>query len=252
MTRWLFILICVLLNCKTVLAQTHFTAVSNTGNNAIIGIPVSINPTVGGILLELNDDIAVFANGRIMPDSFCVGVTKWNQSNISITVWGDNEQTPALDGMKAGTKYHFRVWKYSTNKEYTNAKVTYAQGDSLYRANGISVLASFSGGDVHAVPTIVAEQWTAGTIPRKFMISQNYPNPFNPATTFMFGVPVDSKVKIELFNILGQLILVPVDEVRPAGYHKVTFGGLNMTSGVYFYRVTAGSFVQTKRMQLIK
>jgi hypothetical protein len=84
------------------------------------------------------------------------------------------------------------------------------------------------------------------------MLSQNYPNPFNPSTIVEFGVPVDSKVKVEVFNILGQLIAVLVDEVRNAGYYKVTFGSSNMPSGVYFYRMTAGSFVQTKKMQLIK
>ena len=84
------------------------------------------------------------------------------------------------------------------------------------------------------------------------MLSQNYPNPFNPTTTLTFGIPVDSKVKIEIYNVLGQLIAVLVDELRKAGYYKVTFGSQNIPSGVYFYRMTAGSFVQSKKMQLIK
>jgi hypothetical protein len=99
---------------------------------------------------------------------------------------------------------------------------------------------------------LIATTKIAVNIPKEFMLSQNYPNPFNPSTILEFGVPVDSKVKVEVFNILGQLIAVLVDEVRNAGYYKVTFGSSNMPSGVYFYRMSAGSFVQTKKMQLIK
>ena len=63
---------------------------------------------------------------------------------------------------------------------------------------------------------------------------------------------MDSKVKIEIYNMLGQLINVVVDEVRQAGYYKVTFGSQSMPSGVYFCLMTAGSFVHTKKMLLIK
>ena len=93
---------------------------------------------------------------------------------------------------------------------------------------------------------------TSVELKMEFTLGQNYPNPFNPTTTLEYRVPVDSKVKVEVYNVLGQLVAVLVDEVRKAGYYKVTFGSQSMPSGVYFYRMTAGSFEQSKKMQLIK
>jgi hypothetical protein len=252
MDRCIFLMMLAVFICQILCAQTHYQSVSSTGNNATIGIPFSINLTVDGNPLEVNDEIAVFADGIVMPDSFCVGVTKWTQSNSSITVWGDNEQTLLLDGIKPGSKYRFRIWKASMNKEYVNAVVRYSQGDSLYKVNGISIVSSITAGNTQNVTAIGNEPWRDLRIPKNFVLSQNYPNPFNPTTAIRFGVPVDSKVKIEVYSVLGQLVSVLLDEVRQAGYHKVTFGGQNIPSGVYFFRITAGLFVQTKKMQLIK
>jgi translation initiation factor IF-1 len=99
---------------------------------------------------------------------------------------------------------------------------------------------------------ILGIDWDGSDIPKEYSLVGNFPNPFNPTTTLMYGVPVDSKVKLEVFNMLGQLVAVLADEVKQTGYYTVTFGSQGLPSGVYFYRMTAGSFMQTKKMQLIK
>jgi glucuronoarabinoxylan endo-1,4-beta-xylanase len=81
---------------------------------------------------------------------------------------------------------------------------------------------------------------------------QNYPNPFNPSTTIKYELPTDEKVSIKVFNMLGQQLLMPIDGFQPAGYHQVTFDTKSLPSGIYFYQMTAGSFVQTKKMILMK
>jgi len=85
-----------------------------------------------------------------------------------------------------------------------------------------------------------------------FQLEQNYPNPFNPTTTIKYGLPKNSYVTIELFNMLGQKVLSLVDEEKNAGYHSVSVDATNLASGVYLYRIQAEQFVQTRKMLLIR
>ncbi|MCK6606623.1 MAG: T9SS type A sorting domain-containing protein [Ignavibacteriaceae bacterium] len=88
--------------------------------------------------------------------------------------------------------------------------------------------------------------------PKSFELSQNYPNPFNPSTRISFTVPADSRVKISVFNGVGELIKVLEDGIREAGYHSVVFDAASLPSGMYYYRLEAGDFVQSRKMLLIK
>ena len=87
--------------------------------------------------------------------------------------------------------------------------------------------------------------------PTKFELSQNYPNPFNPATTIKFGLPSDTKVTLEVYNIVGQKVVTLVNEQMTAGYHQVEFSASNLASGIYFFRIGAGNFVKTKKLILM-
>ena len=89
-------------------------------------------------------------------------------------------------------------------------------------------------------------------VPLEFELNQNYPNPFNPETRIRFGLPEDSKVTIEVFNLQGRKVATLADGHYEAGYHSVTFSGANYPSGVYFYRTVAGDFQDIKRMLLVK
>jgi hypothetical protein len=90
------------------------------------------------------------------------------------------------------------------------------------------------------------------TLPTSFALNQNYPNPFNPSTTISFDVPVTSKVILNVYDILGNHVATLVNETKEAGRYNVTFDASKYTSGVYIYRIQAGSFVQTKKMILMK
>jgi hypothetical protein len=89
-------------------------------------------------------------------------------------------------------------------------------------------------------------------IPAKFEIQQNYPNPFNPSTTINFAVPKNVLVQIKVYNILGQEVQTLLNEQKPAGYYTLNWDGTRFPSGTYFYRITAGDFVQTNKMVLVK
>ena len=93
-------------------------------------------------------------------------------------------------------------------------------------------------------------------LPTKFEMSQNYPNPFNPATKINYDLPVDGKVSISLYDISGREVAKLVNEVKTAGYYTVQFNASNLSSGTYFYRISAEGkgqkFNDTKKMVLIK
>ncbi|MBK7104586.1 MAG: T9SS type A sorting domain-containing protein [Ignavibacteriae bacterium] len=89
-------------------------------------------------------------------------------------------------------------------------------------------------------------------IPNKFELSQNYPNPFNPTTNINFSIPKEGKVKISIYNILGQKISDLVNQNMKVGKYETTFNGSNLASGVYIYRIEATNFVQSKKMMLLK
>ncbi|HTY39085.1 MAG TPA: T9SS type A sorting domain-containing protein, partial [Bacteroidota bacterium] len=89
-------------------------------------------------------------------------------------------------------------------------------------------------------------------VPTSFSLTQNYPNPFNPSTTLQYTVPKSSRVVLEVFNILGQSVAQLVNEEQMPGTYKATFNASALSSGVYLYRLTAGDFVQTMKMVLMK
>jgi hypothetical protein len=90
------------------------------------------------------------------------------------------------------------------------------------------------------------------SMPTTFTLEQNYPNPFNPVTTISFGIPRSSHIRLSIMNVLGQELATPVDEDRDAGFYTVSWDAFKFPSGVYFYRLQAGSFVETKKLILLR
>jgi hypothetical protein len=92
----------------------------------------------------------------------------------------------------------------------------------------------------------------SSAMPFRFALEQNYPNPFNPSTTIKFGLPKSSEVRVSVYDMLGREVSVLVNERKDAGVHEVKCDGSNLASGVYFYRLQAGDFTQTKRLMLLR
>lgn len=115
-----------------------------------------------------------------------------------------------------------------------------------------SEVRSFETGDIVSVELI------DNRIPAEFTLSQNYPNPFNPATTIQFALPEEAIVRLDVYNMLGQRVASIIDgEYYNAGIYEVVWNSLDdsgneVSSGIYIYRITAGDFVETKKMILMK
>ena len=89
-------------------------------------------------------------------------------------------------------------------------------------------------------------------IPSTVVLNQNYPNPFNPTTKISYGVPSSMKVSLVVYDVLGKQLMTLVDQVQTPGNYEVPFNGANLSSGIYFYRLTTGNVVMTKKMMFLK
>jgi hypothetical protein len=88
--------------------------------------------------------------------------------------------------------------------------------------------------------------------PEKFFLKQNYPNPFNPSTKIKFAIPKESFVNLSIYNVVGELIQTLVAEQMKPGFYEYEYGGSNIPSGVYLYKIEAGDYIDVKKMILIK
>ncbi len=96
------------------------------------------------------------------------------------------------------------------------------------------------------------EEGRSSALPERGLLAQNVPNPFNPTTTISFDLPVESHVTLVVFDVAGRRVATLADEWRGAGPHSVRFDASSLSSGIYFYRLTAGNVVEQKRMVLLK
>ena len=88
--------------------------------------------------------------------------------------------------------------------------------------------------------------------PKRFSLEQNYPNPFNPSTNIIYTISENSEVSLKIFNPMGELIETLIDEEKSAGTYSANFNAGNLPSGIYFYQLQAGDFIEKKKMVLIK
>ena len=123
--------------------------------------------------------------------------------------------------------------------------------DYFYRVRGYNlVCTSTYSNEVNLTLTGVKSNGTG--IPDKFDVSQNYPNPFNPSTVITYQVPVSSVVTLKVYDMLGKEIRTLVNESKNAGYYSAVFVASNLPSGVYFYRMQAGKYSETKKLTVLK
>jgi len=111
--------------------------------------------------------------------------------------------------------------------------------------NGIILRTTTGGEPVTRVDNVSSNIYT-------FNLEQNYPNPFNPSTKIKFAVPVETEVRLNVYNTLGQQVAEIFNGRLKEGYHEVDFNAGSLTSGIYFYRLEADKFVDVKKMIVIK
>jgi hypothetical protein len=103
-----------------------------------------------------------------------------------------------------------------------------------------------------SVGVVTSVDPTTPGVPETYRLLQNYPNPFNPMTIIKYQLPEESYVSLKVYDIVGRVVATLADETKRAGYHEVSLNASSLASGVYVYRITAGSYAATKKLVLLK
>ncbi len=121
----------------------------------------------------------------------------------------------------------------------------------VFTVNGMPTSLDFDP-DNHILKNLTITGVKESQAPLKFQLSQNYPNPFNPTTKISYSIPQRSKVILNVYNALGEKVAVLVDKEQNGGTYTISFNGKRLASGVYFYRIQANNFTETKKMILLR
>ncbi len=163
---------------------------------------------------------------------------------VTITIEYDTEDIP--DGIE---EEDLKLLRYDeSDDEWFELETTVDTDLKTLTAETLT----FSGFAAGTIGEITSADREESDLPVRFDLAQNYPNPFNPTTTIRYDLPVSSDVKLEVYDIIGRRVAVLVNDQVQAGRYTVQFDASGFASGVYFYRLQAGSFVQTRKLTVIK
>lgn len=202
-----------------------------------------------GVLVAYSDVTVIDENadGDAGPDEGSGG----NRNFGEILIADDSNVGTRVELQQGNNDYH-NFWDASLEEE----PIRLQQGNTLEKLIGIEY---YSFGNYKLVPrtnsdfiglsTDVKEEALAAD---NFALAQNYPNPFNPTTVIQFSIPKRADVSLKVFNILGQEVVSLIDKEMDRGIHRINFDATNLSTGIYFYRLQAGNFIETKKMLLIK
>src|SRR5690554_6631333 len=233
------------------------------------GLPAGINgsmPVVYGLFIKDNTLYASVANFSIWNTplgAIPVELTSFtaNYNNSSVNLFWQTASEINNKGFEIERRDNDGKWKMEDGKwemiGFVNGKGTTTQnqlysfvdknlkaGKYSYRLKQIDFDGTYKYSDIVEVEV---------NLPNKFALEQNYPNPFNPSTKIKYHIPVESKVSLKIYNILGKEILTLVDEVKQPGVYEIEFqNNGKLSSGVYFYTLEAGNFSDTRKFVMLK
>ncbi len=241
------------------------TGVSGTEYD-IIGIPNlgpeddHFAPTGYPSATDPNDMVAVQGGGQVINiDVYVIRETKGGLNRYTASVSGfvkqnNNSVKDAIVYVMSGKLvYGYGITNADGSYKINNVPL----GDYILVAHRIgeksdskNVTLTQSGAD--NVNFNLAPKAKMKNSPVQYRLSQNFPNPFNPSTMISYVVPKDGNVSLKVYNSLGELVTSLVNADQKAGAYSVRFDGTNLSSGIYFYTISTGSFTDTKRMVLVK
>jgi hypothetical protein len=201
-----------------------------------------------------NGNITLLDNGdfHVPPFSRALEYALDEEQKTATLVW-QYRNTPDVFGSAMGFVQRMENGNTLIGWGAGNPTVTEvaADGTKLYEMTFDAGVYSYRAFRYEWEPASVTSAPGRGT-PATYALAQNFPNPFNPTTTIHFSLAQQSRVRLEVFNMLAQRVATLVDEERPAGTYSERFDGTHLASGVYLYRLEAGSFTTTQKMVLLR
>lgn len=201
------------------------------------------NEATGYVFPPIPVDLINFSSEAIGSDVQLLWSTATETNNQGFEV--ERLQDSKIERLKEWKTVSF-VPGFGTTTEvhhYSFTDESLQPGDYQYRLKQIDFDGSFEYSQILEV-TIDA--------PTQFSLEQNYPNPFNPVTSIQYVVGSQSYVSLKVYDVLGNEVATLVNEQKPAGTYEVEFNGTELPSGIYFYQLQAGSYIETKKMLLLK
>ncbi len=248
------------------------------GNSSDVGSSIAVDD-LGNVYVTGKSVISETESGYTTIQYNSAGVQQWIQTYNGPAHTGDWGWVPSLAVDTSGNVYVTAYsWGSATDKDYATIKYnssgvqqwvqTYnGPGNSIDAINSIAVDGS---GNVYVTGTSVGDgtdadyatikysqaatgvYQTSFDMPENYFLSQNYPNPFNPTTVIKYSIKDAGMVSLKVYNILGQEVATLVNKVQIQGLYEVEFNAQHLTSGIYFYRLTVGSFSEAKKLLLLK
>ncbi|MFN3639254.1 MAG: T9SS type A sorting domain-containing protein, partial [Chloroherpetonaceae bacterium] len=203
--------------------------------------------------------IGVTPNGHLhcvftvaRPDTSAQGFNYYTVAYTKSTDGGSTWTAPTL--LETNNQLDFRypsIAEFNPNDNFVD--IVYQQdllpGSSAFQDNAPITRAQL----LHRRLSTLSTRDNRGVdVAKAYRLEQNYPNPFNPTTNISYVLPKAENVSLKVYDVLGREVATLVNEVKAAGAYTVPFNASNLASGVYFYKLQAGSFVQTKKMMLVK
>ena len=265
--------------------QAGIVTLTQLGNNQVRVSVSGTSSRVAGELVDVNGSVVAVNNSTNTnpfiltapaPGNYTVNAgfknpnLRWASAQIDLTVpveltsfiavldgnlvelkWSTATETNNY-GFEIERSENKSVWKNigfingagnsNSQKEYSFVEKIAESGKYFYRLKQIDLDGTF---EYSPTVEIVIQN------PKTFELTQNYPNPFNPSTRIQYQVSSNSHVSLKVFDIIGNEVATLADEYKSAGSYEVEFGAANLASGIYFYKLQAGSFVETKKMILL-
>jgi|GEM_PF-2584981 len=232
---------------------SHFYYKKYTGNYYTIVVDTL---ELGEAEPEIGDEIGVFNSaGLCVGGKFFEGDTPFNMISCA-----DDPMTEEIDGYIQGETIYFRYWDKSERLELEMPGSHTIQSVPMIEEDPSTPRYKGFGEGVYAKKSLNFGNAEATYIPDKFLLNNNYPNPFNPSTIISYNLPEISKVKIEIYNVLGRKVAILIDGFQCAGVQKIEWNtnSFNLSSGIYFCRMTAfgkqtgKNYNSTIKMMLLK
>jgi hypothetical protein len=191
--------------------------------------------------LDNGDEIGIFDN------KLCVGtgVMDTGKDYISIVVSMDDPVTKEKDGFINGADIQMRIWKKNQNTEYKIANIKFSSNYSnKFYESETSVIQ-------------LNPEMNIAYSKSSWKLNDAYPNPFSEQVFISYSIAKETKIRIEVYNLTGEIVQVLADEIQPQGKHVVSWNGTGhkgnrVTSGVYFYRLITQDFIKVKKLLFIK
>jgi len=242
--------------------QYGYTNLSPNNKIAVRFTP-GINGDITGVLIHLynannisgNLSFEIWSDNGGLPGTKLGNTVNYDATNLDLS-WNYINLQSSNVSVSSGTDYH--IVTYFTAGSATGFMLDDGNVDnrsSVYSSSS-STWGAFNY-DLRIRPIIATDKSLVGieesaSLPQRFELYNNYPNPFNPTTIIKYELPKAGLVNLKIYDILGREVMTLVNNEQSPGVYKIPFKGENLSSGVYFYRIQAGSFVQSKKMILLK